>query len=366
MSFLHDSDRRTFLRATAVALATGRFTMLRSWQQPLHSIDTSAATDELSALRSATAWINSTPLTATALKGKVVLVQFWTFTCINWLRTLPYTRAWEEAYKNAGLVVIGVHTPEFSFEHNLENVRRAARELRVNYPIAVDSDYAVWRGFNNQYWPALYLVDGKGRVRHHHFGEGEYAESERKIQELLKEAGAHRASDQLSSVEGQGIEAPADWAALQSQENYVGDERTEGFASPGGAAPGRRRSYALPRELRLNQWALAGDWTIDKEAITLNEPNGRIGYRFHGRDLNLVMGPPAGRDGGARTVRFRVLLDGQPAMSAHGSDVDAQGNGLATSQRLYQLIRQPKPIVDRVFEIEYLDPGVQAFSFTFG
>jgi thiol-disulfide isomerase/thioredoxin len=366
MSFLYDSDRRTFLKATTVALAAGRFTMLRSWQQPLHPMETSAVANELSALGSATAWINSAPLTATALKGKVVLVQFWTFTCINWLRTLPYVRAWYEAYKDAGLVVIGAHTPEFSFEHDLENVRRATREMKVNYPVAVDSEYAIWRGFNNQYWPALYLVDGKGKIRYHHFGEGEYAESERKIQELLKEAGAHQASDQLSSVEGQGIEAAAEWPELQSQENYVGNERTEGFASPGGLAAGRRRSYTLPRELRLNQWALAGDWTVDKEAITLNQPNGRIAYRFHGKDLHLVMGPPTGREGGVHAVRFRVLLDGQPVMSAHGSDVDAQGNGIATAQRLYQLIRQPQPIVDRVFEIEYLDPGVQAFSFTFG
>jgi thiol-disulfide isomerase/thioredoxin len=336
--------------------------MLRAWRQPLHPMQSSAVANELSALGSATAWINSSPLTAAALKGKVVLVQFWTFTCINWLRTVPYIRAWQEAYRDAGLVVIGVHTPEFSFEHNLENVRRAAREMKVNYPVAVDSDYAIWRGFNNQYWPALYLVDGMGKIRYHAFGEGKYAESERKIQELLTESGAHHARDGLSSVEGQGIEAAADWPDLQSSENYVGYERTDGFASPGGSAPGRRRSYTLPRELRLNQWALDGDWTVDKDAITLNQPNGRVAYRFHGRDLHLVMGPPAG----AHAVRFRVLLDGQPATRAHGSDVDAQGNGVATTQRLYQLIRQPNPIVDRVFQIEYLDPGVQAFSFTFG
>jgi thiol-disulfide isomerase/thioredoxin len=336
--------------------------MLRSWQQPLHPMKSSAVANELSALGSATAWINSPPLTAAALKGKVVLVQFWTFTCINWLRTVPYIRAWQQAYRDAGLVVIGVHTPEFSFEHNLENVRRAAGEMKVSYPIAVDSDYAIWRGFNNQYWPALYLVDGMGKIRYHQFGEGKYAESERKIQDLLTESGAHPASDRLSAVEGQGIEAAADWTDLQSSENYVGYERTEGFASPGGSAPGRRRSYTLPRELRLDQWALDGDWTVDKEAVTLNQPNGRIAYRFHGRDLHLVMGPPAG----AHPVRFRVLLDGQPATRAHGSDVDAQGNGLATTQRLYQLVRQPTPIVDRVFQIEYLDPGVQAFSFTFG
>jgi thiol-disulfide isomerase/thioredoxin len=336
--------------------------MLRSWQQPLHQLERLAVEDELAALGKATAWINTPPLTPASLKGKVVLVQFWTFTCINWLRTLPYIRAWAQAYKNAGLVVIGVQTPEFSFEHNLDNVRRATAEMKVEYPVAVDSDYGIWRGFNNQYWPALYLLDATGRVRHHQFGEGEYPESERKIQQLLMEAGARLATNQLSAVEGRGIEAPADWTDLRSPENYVGYERTDGFASPGGAAAGRRRSYTVPRELRLNHWALEGQWTIDKPSIVLNEPNGRIAYCFHGRDLHLVMGPPAG----THPVRFRVLLDGQPATAAHGADVDERGNGVATTQRLYQLIRQSKPIVDRVFQIEYHDPGVEAFSFTFG
>jgi thiol-disulfide isomerase/thioredoxin len=355
------ADRRAFLRATAVTLAAGRFNMLRSWQEPQEHLERIALTSELEALSNATAWINSPALTAEMLKGKVVLVQFWTFTCINWLRTLPYIRAWAHAYKNSGLVVIGVHTPEFGFEHNLDNVRRGTAELKVDYPVAVDSNYAVWRGFNNQYWPALYLIDGKGRVRHHQFGEGEYPASERMIQQLLTEAGAREPAHQLVTIDGRGIEAAADWADLRSAENYVGYERTENFAAPGGAASGRQ-TYTVPRELRLNQWALAGDWTVEKGSIALNQPNGRIAYCFHGRDLHLVMGPPMG----SRPVRFRVRLDGQPPNAAHGLEVDENGNGVATDQRLHQLIRQPKPIIDRVFEIEFLDSGVEAFSFTFG
>ena len=317
--------------------------------------------DELSALASATAWVNSPPLTADSLKGKVVLVQFWTFTCINWLRTLPHVRAWAESYANSGLVVIGVHSPEFAFERSVDNVRQATADLKVDYPVAVDSDHAIWRAFNNQYWPAFYLFDGTGRVRHRHFGEGEYAESERMIRQLLADTGAREPAQRTASVDGRGIEAAADWADLKSPENYLGYERTENFASPGGAVSGRR-TYTLPRELRLNQWALEGDWTVQEQSIALHQSNGRIACRFHSRDLHLVMGPPTG----ARPVRFRILLDGQPPKSAHGLDVDEQGNGVASVQRLYQLIRQPKPIVDRVFQIEFLDQGVEAFAFTFG
>ena len=335
---------------------------MRSWQRPVHALERLAVMDELSSLAGATAWINSPPLTAASLTGKVVLVQFWTFTCINWLRTLPYIRAWAQTYREAGLVVIGAHTPEFSFEHKLENVRRATMEMKVEYPVAVDSDYKIWRGFNNQYWPALYLIDGKGHVRHHQFGEGEYPETERKIQQLLTESGAHQSVPTSSRIDARGIELPADWANLRSAENYVGYERTEGFASPEGISRGSVRSYTLPRKLGLNQWALDGEWTIANDHIALQKPNGRITYSFRARDLHLVMGPPTG----TRPVRFRVLLDGQPAMAAHGGDVDEQGNGVATSQRLYQLIRQPAPIVDRLFQIEYLDAGVEAFSFTFG
>jgi len=336
--------------------------MSRSWQQPLHAMERVTTLDELSSLGSATAWINTPALTEASLKGKVVLVQFWTFTCINWLRTLPYVRAWAEKYRKAGLVVIGVHAPEFVFERNLDNVRRSVTEMKVDYPVAVDNDFAIWRAFNNQYWPALYLLDGKGRVRHHHFGEGEYAETEKEIQQLLIEANARDVDRQIATVDGRGIEAAADFPDLRSTENYVGYERTEGFASPGGIASDRERTYALPNGLLLNQWGLVGDWTVHKGFIVLNQPNGRIAYHFHGRDLHLVMGPPKGTG----AVRFRVRLDGQAPESSHGGDVDEQGMGVAKEQRLYQLIRQPKPIVDRVFEIEFLDKGLEAFSFTFG
>jgi hypothetical protein len=260
------------------------------------------------------------------------------------------------------LVVIGVHAPEFVFERNLDNVRRSVTGMTVDYPVAVDNDYAIWRAFNNRYWPALYLLDAKGHVRHHQFGEGGYAESEQAIQQLLTEAGAHDVDRQLSPVSGRGIEADADWADLKSAENYVGAERTENFASLGGLVTDRSRTYGLPSSLSLNQWALAGDWTAEKDRIALNQPNGRIAYRFHSRDLHLVMGPTMG----VRPVRYRVLLDGQPATTAHGIDVDEHGNGVSTEQRMHQLIRQPKPIVDRTFEIEFLDKGVEAFSFTFG
>jgi thiol-disulfide isomerase/thioredoxin len=314
-------------------------------------------------LDGATDWINSPPLTGSALRGKVVLIDIWTYTCINWLRTLPYVRAWAEKYKNQGLVVIGVHSPEFAFEHNIDNVRREAKAMRVDYPIAIDNDFAVWRGLNNNYWPALYFIDAQGRIRHHQFGEGDYDRSERVIQQLLAEAGQGGSSPELASVDARGAEVAAAWDSLKSPENYVGYDRTENFASPGGAALDKRRVYALPARLKLNQWALAGDWTFGKQATALNKPNGRIAYRFHARDLHLVMGPAAP----GSPVRFRVLIDGQPPGAAHGIDVDEQGNGTASEQRLYQLIRQPKPIADRQFEIEFLDPGVvEAFAFTFG
>jgi thiol-disulfide isomerase/thioredoxin len=317
---------------------------------------------ELPSLGSATEWLNSPPLTASGLRGKVVLVDVWTYTCINWLRTLPYVRAWAEKYKNQGLVVIGVHAPEFAFEKNVDNVRRAAKEMKVNYPIAIDNDFAIWRALKNEYWPALYFVDARGKIRHHQFGEGEYEQSERIIQQLLAEAGTGGIGHELVSVDARGAEAAADWGSLKSPENYVGYERTENFASPGGAVLDKRRVYAVPARLRLNQWALSGDWTVQKQATVLNKVNGRIAYRFHARDLHLVMGPAAP----GTSVRFRVLIDGKPPGAAHGIDVDDQGNGKVTEQRLYQLIRQPKPIADRQFEIEFLDSGVEAFAFTFG
>jgi len=317
---------------------------------------------ELSSLSSATEWLNSPPLTGTDLRGKVVLIDFWTYTCINWLRSVPYVRAWSEKYKDQGLVVIGAHAPEFAFERNIDNVRQAAKAINVGYPIAVDNSYAIWRAFKNQYWPALYLVDAQGRTRYHHFGEGNYEQSERFIQKLLTEAGAPGAAQTLVSVDGKGAEAAADWGSLKSAENYLGHERSERFASPGGATLGRRRAYPAPAQLRLNHWALAGDWTVEKHASVLNVANGRIAYRFHARDLHIVMGPAAR----ATSVRFRVRLDGRAPGAAHGVDVDEQGTGTITEQRLYQLIRQPKPIADRLFEIEFLDPGVEAFAFTFG
>jgi len=317
---------------------------------------------ELPSLGSATEWLNSPPLTASGLRGKVVLVDVWTYTCINWLRTLPYVRAWAEKYKNQGLVVIGVHAPEFAFEKNVDNVRRAAKDMRIDYPIAIDNDFAIWRALKNEYWPALYFVDARGKIRHHQFGEGEYEQSERIIQQLLAEAGTGGIGHELVSVDARGAEAAADWGSLKSPENYVGYERTENFASPGGAVLDKRRVYAVPARLRLNQWALSGDWTVQKQATVLNKVNGRIAYRFHARDLHLVMGPAAP----GTSVRFRVLIDGKPPGAAHGIDVDDQGNGKVTEQRLYQLIRQPKPIADRQFEIEFLDSGVEAFAFTFG
>jgi thiol-disulfide isomerase/thioredoxin len=317
---------------------------------------------ELPSLRGATSWLNSPPLTAADLRGKVVLVEFWTYSCINWLRTMPYVRAWAQKYKDQGLVVIGVHTPEFGFEKNLENVRWAVKALKVDFPIAVDTDYAVWRAFNNQYWPALYFADGEGNIRHRQFGEGDYEQSETIIQQLLAEAGKGDVSHVPASVDARGIEAAADWASLRSPENYVGYARSENFSSPGGTTQDRAHVYRAPDRLKLNHWALSGDWTIGKQATALNTANGRITYRFHARDLHMVMGPAAR----GTAVRFRVLVDGQPPGAAHGIDVDEQGYGTVTEPRMYQLIRQPKPIADRHFEIEFLDPGVEAFAFTFG
>jgi thiol-disulfide isomerase/thioredoxin len=317
---------------------------------------------EFPSLGGATTWLNSAPLAAADLRGNVVLIDFWTYTCINWLRTLPYVRAWAEKYREHGVVVIGVHSPEFSFEHDLENVRRAAQDMRVAYPIAIDNDYAIWSAFNNHYWPALYLVDAQGHIRHHQFGEGAYEQSEMILQQLLAEADTLGIAPELVSVEAQGAEAAADWGDLRSPENYVGDARTEHFASPGGAVLDQPRVYAAPARFSLNEWALAGEWTVEREATVLKAANGRIAYRFHARDLHLVMG----RASRGTSVRFRVFIDGRPPGAAHGSDVDEQGHGTVTDQRLYQLIRQPKPIADRQFEIEFLDAGVQAFAFTFG
>ena len=313
-------------------------------------------------LSGATDWLNSPPLNPAGLRGKVVLIDFWTYTCINWLRTLPYVRAWAEKYKDHGLVVIGVHTPEFGFERDSENVRRATKEMRVEYPIAIDNEYAIWDAFDNHYWPALYFVDAQGHIRHHHFGEGDYDQSEAILQRLLAEAGFGSIAHDLASTDAHGAEVAADWGTLQSPETYLGYARAENFASPGGAAPDRRRTYAAPAQLRLNHWALSGEWTVGGQPALLHSAEGQIMYCFHARDVHLVMGPAAR----GAAVRFRVRIDGQSPGSAHGIDVDEQGNGTVTEQRLYQLIRQPQPITDRQFDIEFRDAGVEAFAFTFG
>ncbi len=316
----------------------------------------------LPALDGANAWLNSAPLTPEGLTGRVVLVEFWTFTCINWIRTLPYVRAWWERYASDGLVVIGVHTPEFAVEQDLDNVRRAAAAMQVDFPIAIDNDYAVWSAFENNYWPALYFVDGQGQIRHHRFGEGEYQRSETVIRGLLAEAGVGDVGPELGSVEGRGVEAAADWDDLRSPETYVGYARAENLASPGGVVRDQRHDYAAPVHLALNQWALSGEWTVQRQPAVLEKPGGQIRHRFHARDLHLVMGPGV-RD---EPVPFRVLIDGAPPDTAHGIDVDEQGHGTISEPRLYQLIRQPGRVTDHTFEITFLEPGAQAYVFTFG
>ncbi len=316
--------------------------------------------DQLPSFDGATGWLNSEPLTAADLAGKVVLVDFWTYTCINWLRTLGYVRAWHEKYRDQGLVVVGVHTPEFPFERDVDNVRWAAADMRIEYPIALDSDYRVWRAFDNHYWPAVYIGDAEGRIRHHQFGEGGYEECERVIQQLLREAGGDGIADDLVSVADEGFEAQADWATLQSPETYLGYQQAQNFVGEPGFDEARR--YVAPDRLQLNEWALSGDWTIESGASVLNEAGGRIAFRFHARDVNLVMGPPSR----GVAVPFRVLVDGEPPRDAHGLDVDEDGHGTVVQQRLYQLIREPRSITDRTFEITFLEPGAEAYVFTFG
>lgn len=316
----------------------------------------------LPSLAGAIEWLNTHPLTMTELRGKVVLVEFWTYTCINWRRTLPYVRAWADKYKDKGLVVIGVHTPEFGFEKSLDNVSHAVKEIGITFPVAIDSNYAMWGAFKNQYWPALYFVDAQGRIRHHQFGEGGYEQSELVIQRLLAEAGRTGVGEGLVSVKPTGAEAAADGATLKSPETYVGYERSESFASVGGAVLDKRHVYGAPPNLDLNEWALVGDWTVGMDSAVVNGANGQLVYRFHARDVNLIMGPSAG----GSSVPFRVLIDGRPPGAAHGSDVDEQGHGTVTEPRMYQLIRQSGPIADREFEIQFLEPGVAAFDFTFG
>jgi thiol-disulfide isomerase/thioredoxin len=317
---------------------------------------------EMPSFGGATGWLNSPPLTPASLRGSVVVVNFCTYTCINLLRQLPYVRAWAGKYAGHGLVVTGVHTPEFDFEHDAGNVRRALAEMHVGYPVAVDNDYGIWRAFDNNYWPALYFADAQGRIRHHYFGEGGYQQSEMIIQQLLAEAGSGGISREPVSPDARGIEAAADWASLRSPENYTGYARTENFASPGGMIRDRPHVYAAPAQLRLSQWTLSGNWTAEAQTATLNAEGGQVTCRFHARDLHMVLGPAAA---GAQ-VRFRVLLDGQPPGPSHGSDADGEGHGAVAGQRLYQLIRQPGPVTERTFEITFLDAGVQAYAFTFG
>jgi thiol-disulfide isomerase/thioredoxin len=310
----------------------------------------------------ATGWLNSPPLTAAGLRGQVVLVQFWTYTCINWLRTLAAVRAWADRYRDQGLVVVGVHTPEFDFEHDPDNVRQAVTDLGVTYPVAVDNDFGIWSAFANLYWPASYFIDAQGQIRHHRFGEGDEHMSEMVLQQLLADAGADGIDQALTSVDARGVEAAADWDSLRSPENYLGSERTDNFVSPNGSILDTSYAYVAPPQLGLNHWALSGDWTVKQGAILLNAAGGRILYRFQARDLHLVMAPPTP----GSLVRFQVRLDGQPPGPAHGTDLDDQGNGTLTQPRLYQLLRQPGPITDRTFEVTFLDPGVQAYAFTFG
>jgi thiol-disulfide isomerase/thioredoxin len=296
----------------------------------------------------ATGWLNSAPLAPEDLRGKVVLVDFWTYTCINWLRTLGYLRAWADKYTDQGLVVVGVHTPEFPFERDLDNVRQAVQDMAVGYPVALDSDYAIWRAFGNRYWPAVYIADAEGRLRHHHFGEGGYEECERVVQQLLPDAGRDDVDDNLVSVADHGFEAQADWTTLQTPETYLGYEQAQNFAA------------GEPDRLELNQWALSGDWTVEPGASVLNAADGLIRFRFHARDVHLVLRARA------TAVPFRVRVDGEPPGDAHGLDVDEQGRGTLVEPRLYQLIRQPGSIDDRTFEIAFDAPGVEAYAFTFG
>jgi thiol-disulfide isomerase/thioredoxin len=306
-------------------------------------------------LGGATGWLGSEPLGPAELRGQVVLVNFWTLTCINWLRQEPYVRAWSQAYRDEGLVVIGVHTPEFSFEHELARVRRAATERGIDYPVAVDNGYEIWRAFDNHYWPALYFADADGVIRDQQFGEGRYEQSERVIQGLL---GVER---ELVAVAGRGVEAEADWDTLRTPETYLGYGRSERFASPDGAGFDERRAYELPERLPPNQWALAGEWTIAREQVVLAEAGGSIAFRFEARDAHLVLSP-----GAREPIPFRLLLDGEAPGPSHGVDVDEDGSGLLAEGRLYQLARQHDAVRERTLEITFLEPGAEAYAFTFG
>jgi len=330
--------------------------------QTIDITDTDVAPTTLPDLSGATAWINSPPLTPASLRGKVVLVDFWTYSCINCLRTLPYVKAWYAKYKDSGFVVLGVHTPEFPFEKDESNVRKAVHDLGILYPVAMDNDYSIWQSFNNQYWPAHYFIDATGRIRYHQFGEGNYDQSEAWIRSLLEEANHQLISATPTSVAATGTEAAPDSNDVQSPETYIGYDRAANFASPGGFKQDTPQEYDAPATLTLNQWALAGKWKDEEQIATLLSPTGSIVYRFHARDLHLVLGPS--KDG--KPIRFRVTIDGKAPGADHGMDTDANGYGTVTENRLYQLIRQQNGVQDRTFRIEFLGPGVRAYSFTFG
>ena len=316
----------------------------------------------LASFDGATGWLNSAPLTPEGLRGRVVLVDFWTYTCVNWLRTAPYVKAWAAKYHVAGLTVVGVHTPEFGFERNIDNVVAQSRAFGVEYPVAIDSDYAVWRAFANQYWPAVYIADVEGRIRYHHFGEGEYAATEMVIQQLLLDAGADGLDQDLVMVEPRGLEVAADWRTLQTPETYIGYGQSTGFASEGVARFGAPHAYTAISRVPVNHWDLSGSWTVTRHAAVLEESGGRIAFAFHARDVNLVMGPTTA----GASVPFRVFLDGEVASAAHGTDVQGDGSGIVSEQRTYQLIRQTGRIADSLVEIEFLEAGVEVYCFTFG
>jgi thiol-disulfide isomerase/thioredoxin len=366
--------------AQTSALTTGKASV-RTAQLPVEGV--------LPSLDGADQWLNSAPLSRQSLKGKVVLVDVWTYSCINCLRTLPFVKAWAQKYKDQGLVVIGVHAPEFAFERNIDNVRKATRELKIDYPVAIDNHYAIWRALSNQYWPALYVVDAQGQIRYHQFGEGGYAESEKVIQQLLADAGhagaadvkgaagssgtngtnaangtseTTRAAAEIDPAQAQGVEMAPDDRDLNSPETYVGYEHADNFASPGGQTRDRPNTYAAPARLSVNDWGLAGPWTVGAEFATPEAASGSIVYRFHARDLHMVLGP--GVNG--KPVRFQVSIDGAAPGDAHGSDVDALGNGVVTDHRLYQLVRQAGDVKDHTFALRFLEPGVQVYAFTFG
>ena len=327
-----------------------------------YAADKPAASSAQLSLTSAPQWLNTAPLRATDLRGKVVLVNFWTYSCINSLRALPYVRAWADKYSDHGLVTVGVHTPEFDFEKDIANVRRATSFYDVRYPVATDNNFAIWNAFDNEAWPAFYLIGPDGRVRLRMLGEGDYDKTERAIQQLLSEANGSPVAGDIVAIAGQGAEAAADWGDLLSPESYVGYAKAENFSSPGGITAGAAKPYRAPSTLRLNHWSLAGVWNVSGEFATLNQAPGSVRFRFHARDLHFVLGPSVP----GQPVRFRVKLDGAAPGADHGVDVDADGQGRVEEPRLYQLIRQGRPVEDRTFEIEFLDPGVRAYVFTFG